>query len=265
MQPRTNFFPGQPRHWLALIAVLAACLETNCGGGSSNSAQNTTQQQQQSQTLPPGVRQATFQFGTAQYTYYVFTPSSYNASHPPPAVLLVHGGGGNGLDILPLWRDLAETKGIILVAPTFPLGAQFETQVKTLYPALMDAVRQSLTIDGNRIYVFGYSAGGYTSFDAALLDSTYFAAAGVFAAIITPDYYWEIQQAVRKTPIAIYIGDHDEFFTVAQVQATRDELVANGFTVHLTIYPNQDHNYGAIASMVNNDLWAFFSQYSLPH
>jgi hypothetical protein len=32
-----------------------------------------------------------------------------------------------------------------------------------------------------------------------------------FAAIITPDSYWIVQNAQRGTPIAIYIGDHDQF------------------------------------------------------
>ena len=235
-------------------------LLASCGGGQST---NNSAPQQQSPGLPTGISQATLRFGQSQYTYYVYTPSTYSASNPGPAMLLIHGGGGNGLDLLPYWKNLAESQRMILVGPTFPLGAQFETQVKDLYPALMNDARKTWTVDANRIYIFGYSAGGYTSFDAALLDSTYFASAGVFAAIITPDYYWEVQQATRKTPIAIYLGDHDQFFTVAQVQATRDELVANGFTVHLVVLPNQDHNYGAAATSVNADLWSFFSHYSL--
>jgi hypothetical protein len=58
--------------------------------------------------------------------------------------------------------------------------------------------------------------------------------------------------------------DHDEFFTVAQVQETRDLLAANGFSVRLTIFPNLDHNYGAVADTVNADVWNFFSQASPP-
>jgi hypothetical protein len=60
--------------------------------------------------------------------------------------------------------------------------------------------------------------------------------------VITPDYGWIVQRATRKIPIAIYIGDHDEFFTVAQAQATRDLLAAGQFPVRLTIFPNLDRN-----------------------
>jgi dipeptidyl aminopeptidase/acylaminoacyl peptidase len=62
----------------------------------------------------------------------------------------------------------------------------------------------------------------------------------------------------------MYIGDHDQFFTVAQAAATRDQLVANGFTVHFVVLPDQDHNYAAVSNFVNSDVWTFFSHYMLP-
>jgi poly(3-hydroxybutyrate) depolymerase len=151
----------------------------------------------------------TVEFQGLQYQYAIFIPSTYDRVHALPAILLVHGGGGNGPDFLKLWQDFGEKNGIILVAPTLPLGAALEAQVPQLFPLLMDTVKKSWLVDPRRVYVFGYSAGGYSPYDAALLDSTYFAAAGVFACIITPDYYWIVQKAQRKTPLAIYIGDHD--------------------------------------------------------
>jgi poly(3-hydroxybutyrate) depolymerase len=204
------------------------------------------------------------QFQGSEYAYAVFVPSTYDGAHALPAILLVHGGGGNGPDFLKLWQAFAEKNGIILVAPTLPLGAALETQVPQLFPALIDLVKTQWKVDSRRIYLFGYSAGGYSTFDAAMLDSTYFAAAGVFAAIITPDYYWIVQKAQRKTPVAIYIGDHDQFFSLMQTRATRDLLLAKGFPVHYVEIPNQDHNYPAIAGRVNQDVWTFMSQYSLP-
>jgi predicted esterase len=124
----------------------------------------------------------------------------------------------------------------------------------------MDAARKEWNIDAQRIYLFGFSAGGYPVYDVSMFDSQYFAGAGVFAAVITPDYDWILQKATRKIPIAIYMGDHDEFFTVAQAQATYDLLTTNGYTVRLKIFPNLDHNYGAVADIVNADVWNFFAR-----
>jgi len=166
--------------------------------------------------------------------------------------------------MLNLWRGLAEEKGILLLAPTLSLTAQQETRVPVLFPALLGAARARWTLDPRRVYAFGYSAGGYFAFDAATVVSGTFAAAGVFAAIIAPGYEWIAQQPGRKSPIALYIGDHDQFFTQNQTRGTRDLLTRNGFTVHYVELPNQDHDYPAIADRVNQDAWAFLGQYSLP-
>lgn len=211
--------------------------------------------------LVPGLKQRQVQFQQVIYPFYVFVPSSLNGTHSAPAVLLIHGGGGDGPGIIALWENFAETNGIILVGPTLPLGGDFETAVAPqLYPIIMDAARREWNIDGKRMYLFGVSAGGYTVFDVSMFDSQYFTAGGVFAAVITPDYDWIVQKATRKIPVAIYMGDHDQYFTVAQAQSTQNLLVANGFPASLKIFPNLDHNYNAIANTVNADVWTFFSQ-----
>ncbi|MDQ2890442.1 MAG: hypothetical protein M3R65_07780 [Gemmatimonadota bacterium] len=206
----------------------------------------------------------TFAGNGATYNYLVFTPTAWTARANMPALLLIHGAGGNGADMLSLWQSFADAHGIVVVAPTFPLDAQWEEFVPQLFPALMEQVRQSLHFDRARVYVFGYSAGSYSTFDAATLASSYFAAAGVFAGVITPGYDSMVTQAKRKSAIAIYIGDHDPFFTLAQTRRTRDLLVSNGFPVHYVEIPNQDHNYSAVSSYVNADAWAYVSGYSLP-
>ena len=202
----------------------------------------------------PGLEQRQVQFQQVIYPFYVFVPSSLNGTHSGPALLLIHGGGGNGPGMIAVWQKFAQTNGIILIAPTLPLGGNFETAVAPqLYPMIMDAARRGWNIDAERMYLFGISAGGYTVFDVSMFDSQYFTS-------VAPDYTWIVQNAARKIPIAIYIGDHDQYFTVAQAQSTRDLLAASGFPVSLTIFPNLDHNYGAIANTVNADVWTFFSQ-----
>ena len=233
----------------AILFVFTGAFLLSCGGSRTASSQIA------------GLVQRQIVYQQITYPFYVFVPSSYDGTHALPAVLLIHGGGGKGPDMIAAWRDFAEQNGIVLVGPTLPLGGNFETAVAPqLYPLIMDATRKEWNLDAKRIYLFGVSAGGYTVFDVSMFDSQYFAGGGVFAAVITPDYDWIVQQATRKIPIAIYIGDHDEFFTVAQAQATRDLLASNGFTVRLKIFPNLDHNYGAVSDIVNADVWSFFGQ-----
>jgi dienelactone hydrolase len=128
---------------------------------------------------------------------------------------------------------------------------------------IMDAARHEWNLDAKRMYLFGISAGGYTVFDVSMFDSRVFHCQWRFCRRDHSGLRLE-QKATRKIPLAIYIGDRDQFFTVRQAQSTRELLPANGFPVSLTIFPNLDHNYGAIANTVNADVWTFFSQAPQP-
>ncbi len=208
--------------------------------------------------------QQSFSFEGRTFPYWVFTPSAFDAKRQLPAILLLHGGGGQGLDMINVWQKFADQTGIILVAPTLPYGNGYnELSAGQFFPQLMDQVKTIWHFDGRHVLVFGVSAGGYSSYDAATLASTYFTAAGVFAAVITPDYDFIVAKAQRKTPVAIYIGDHDEFFTLTQARRTRDLLLANGFPVHYTEFVSLDHNYGAVRERVNADFFSWASQFSL--
>jgi len=211
-----------------------------------------------------GVVQHSLIFGGSDYQYFLSKPATSDGTNALPVLFLVHGSGGDGLDFIQFWRDLANQNGIILLAPTFRFGADLEKQVPELFRALVEDAKKYSRIDPRRVYLFGYSAGGYCTFDAATLDSTYFTAAAVFAGIITPDYDGIVQQARRKTPIAMYIGDHDQFFSLAETRRTRDLLLVNGFPVHYVEIAHQDHNYGAISATVNEDAWTFMSKFALP-
>jgi len=193
------------------------------------------------------------------YPFVVFAPTSYEPRSALPAVLLVHGAGGNGEDFVETWRTFAEEKRIILVAPTLDLSAASESQVPVIFPRLMEEVSKEWNVDPARRYLFGYSAGGYFVYDAALLNADYFAGAGVFASVIQPEYDSIVSQARGTTRIAIYLGDRDPYFSLQQGRRTRDLLQANGIAVRYVEMSNQDHNYAAVAGAVNEDLWQFLA------
>ena len=213
---------------------------------------------------PGDLAQRTVQKDGVNYPFVVFVPTTSSAGTALPAMLLVHGAGGNGPDFLATWQSFAESHGIILVAPTLDLSAAAEVNVPVVFPAIMDAVRREWSVDASRLYVFGYSAGGYFAFDAALLNSTYFAAAGIFASVIQPEYDGVAKQAVRRTGIAMYMGDRDQYFTLAQARRTRDLLQANGVDVRYVELPNQGHDYLTASAYVNADAWAFMSGHRIP-
>ena len=100
--------------------------------------------------------------------------------------------------------------------------------------------------------------GGYLGFDTAMYDSEYFAAAAIHGSDIADDYVSILDKAKRKIPIAIYIGDSDQYSPLAHVRKTRDLLNKDGFPVHYVEIVGHDHNYYEVAEKVNKDAWKFF-------
>jgi predicted esterase len=210
------------------------------------------------------VRRYRILFQEEIYWYQVYAPRGYRERPPGPAILLLHGAGGSGEGSIEMWKDFADERGILLVAPTLPSGPVIESQAPALLRAVLAQVKTAWKLDPRRVYVFGHSAGGILTFDAAMMDSDLFAAAAVHAGVITPEYDWILARAKRKTPIALYIGDRDEYFPLAQAQRTRDKLLAAGFPLHYVEIPGHAHNIHEVAAQLIRDAWAFLSQFSLP-
>lgn len=196
--------------------------------------------------------------------YLVYIPP--DAKGPLPVLLLLHGAGDQAENFAQAWRSKAKKKGIVLITPQLPRDATLESHIPKILPCLVDDVRknEAAPLDSRRIYIFGYSMGGYLAYDAALLDSDYFAAAAVHAMGIADDYLAIVDRASRKLPIAISIGADDQMVSLAQVRKTRDVLRKKGFPVDYKEIFNHTHNYYEISDTINDDVWHFLEGYRLP-
>lgn len=181
-----------------------------------------------------------------------------------PVVVLLHGAGDRPQNMMDAWKRLAEKQKIVLLAPELPRDPKFEDAAPSVFRCVVEDAKQLVGIDPQRVYLFGNSMGGYLAFDGAMFQSLYFAAVAVHANRIADEYTGIVAHAQRKTPIAIYIGDHDQFFSVESVLKTRDLLRKSGFPVHYVEFVNHDHNYYAKSDEINADAWKFMKANSLP-
>ena len=116
-----------------------------------------------------------------------------------------------------------------------------------------------------RSYLFGISGGAVHALTIGSLESEYFAAVAVWAgAWRDQSSFRALAQARRKIPIALFIGDQDEFFPIDAVQDTVGAFRKSGHPVQLTILPGQRHNYHHVASRVNPAVWEFLQARQLP-
>lgn len=218
------------------------------------------------QAQQPDVEKKIIESGGAQHSYYFYVPEHGKNGQPMPVIVLMHGSGGNGLEQIAVWKPLAEANNIILIGPNITNTAAGWDELYDRPEWIREAIAevgQKHPVDGRRMYLWGYSAGGMFTFYMAFMESRYFAAAAVHGGVIEQFKYQMADFAVRKVPFAYYIGTRDQWWTVDQTRASRDALTRRGFTVHYVELQGADHNFYARRDEITNDAWKFMKQYSL--
>jgi poly(3-hydroxybutyrate) depolymerase len=90
-----------------------------------------------------------------------------------PAILLLHGAGDQAGDFLGAWKAFSKKQDVILIAPELPRDLKFEDLAPAVFRCLVDDAKTKVSVDSDRVYVFGNSMGGYLAYDAAMFDSEY--------------------------------------------------------------------------------------------
>lgn len=208
----------------------------------------------------------TFGAGGKTRTYYLFVPQTATEDRPAPLLVLLHGSGRDGRTLMDPWAPFAKEQGIILAAPDAVNreGWNMREDGPAFLYALIEMLRVQHPVDPRRIYLFGHSAGAVHGLAMALLESEYFAAAGVHAGLLPQNVVPFIDRAPRKIPIAIWVGTNDHFFPLPAVRATRDALNSQGFAAELTEISGHTHWYYDRAPAINRKVWEFFQKHRLP-
>jgi poly(3-hydroxybutyrate) depolymerase len=190
--------------------------------------------------------------------YYTFVPEKLAA--PAPLLLLLHGSGRDGMSQINEWKDLAAKEGLILAAPDSANSREWSmnTDGPEFLHEVVEAVRAKNSVDGKRIYIFGHSAGAVFALYMAVMESKYFAAAGVHAGAMREDFYPYLDLAQRKVPITIWVGTDDPYFSLALVKGTQGELNKHGFQAQVVEMKSHDHNYYAVSKDLNPKILEFF-------
>jgi poly(3-hydroxybutyrate) depolymerase len=198
-------------------------------------------------------------FDGQERTYYTFAPEKISA--PAPLLLLLHGSGRDGMSQIDEWKALAEKEGVVLVAPNSLNSREWAMSVDgpEFLHEIVEAVKVKYPIDGKRMYVFGHSAGAVFGLYMGVMESQYFAAAGVHAGAMRDDFFPYIDLAKRKLPLAIWVGTEDAYFSLTVVRNTQSELKKHGLDAQVFEIKGHDHNYYAIAKDLNPKIWAFLN------
>lgn len=110
----------------------------------------------------------------------VYVPNSL-VDHvgPAPLLLAFHGTGGNGKEVEPMWRDVAERLGMLVLAPSEAgknEGYAFSARERGAAWSALRWAKLNYFVDDNRIFATGISRGGHLAWDLALRHPDLFAA-----------------------------------------------------------------------------------------
>src|SRR5262245_10146227 len=146
------------------------------------------------------------------HTCFVYAPAHLPADKPVPLLMLFHGSGRDGMSQINEWRKLADSEGIVLVAPNATNTRQWSMSDDgpDLMRDIFDFASKRFRIDPRRVYAFGHSAGAVFMLTIAPLESTFFVAVAVHAGEFSSvGESGMLKFAQRKIPLFIVIGTRD--------------------------------------------------------
>jgi len=174
---------------------------------------------------PPGTRGG----------YALYVPETYEPSQPPPLVVALHGGSGNGADFLWTWLRVARSRGLLLVAPTSPgrtwtlddPGADGD-----VIERILADVEARWPVDPGRRLLTGMSDGGTFSYGLGLQDGQRFTHLAPVAAAFHPVLMMLAHPArLRGLPIHILHGARDWMFPATMAREAARVLAGAGALV----------------------------------
>jgi len=203
---------------------------------------------------------------TADLQYLVYLPKNYHKSTVQwPLLFWLHGDGGQAdrgdLEEIrsygpPALVEQGKDIPAIIVAPQ--LWGNIPWDADILHD-LLQAVFDRYSVDRERVYLMGYSRGGFGAWELGVRYPEPFA-----AVVVISGRGMNSIERLRNAAVWIFHGELDEGVPVADAQSMFNELKATGGDVQLTIYPEIGHN-ALTPALANDKLWKWlFSQRRSP-
>lgn len=202
--------------------------------------------------------------------YLLYLPDHYDQSRDWPLIVFFHGNGEIGMNIQRLAKrslitmlESQEEFPFIVVSPQLPSG---------LWPKYIDPVDELLnhlsgvlSVDTNRMFITGISAGGYGVWNYLLRYPERFAAAATIAgpaSLSTSEPVPEDMCIIKELPIWVFHGEPDITISPELSKAAVEALESCGGLVSLTIYPDAGHQDAWLTAYSDPTLFEWFLEHS---
>ena len=186
-------------------------------------------------------------------TWYELLPPDM----PPKAVVvLLHGGGRDGLSMLEMWHETGRAHGLLLVAPNGGALRHRSLGRRAVVSSAVAAAK-AYGLDAQGMLLFGHSDGAVIA--QTLLAETppgLWRAGAVHAGYALPS---AIEAGGSLAPLRMYLGDQDHIFAVGSARQSAESMAAAGHPTTLIVIPGHTHWFYEIGPQIAEDTWSWFA------
>ena len=202
------------------------------------------------QPLHAELLEKTKKVGGTTVRYKVVVPNGYDPAKAYPGILAL-GGGPQTMNTVDSvlsrnFREEAEKRGYIVVAPAAPDGQLFFEDGAHIFPEFLKMILADYKIQDGKFHIAGPSKGGIAAFHVAAANPRYFLSVTAF-----PGYMWEPGtvklQAISKMCVFMYVGEFDEYRWHDEMKREADVLRAGGTVARYTVEKGQPHRLETLA------------------
>ncbi|MEO5715088.1 MAG: prolyl oligopeptidase family serine peptidase [Luteolibacter sp.] len=176
--------------------------------------------------------------------YFLYVPPRLDRRRPAPALVFLHGSGGNFKAYTWLLSRVADECGMVLICPSYGMG-NWESPggIQAVAAALGDAGK-SLPLDLNQVHLAGLSNGGLgvsrvaaSDFGKRFRSLIFLSAVCDGAAIATSNFadQW------RDKPVLIITGAADDRVPLRYVSGYASRMRNSGARIEMNTYESADH------------------------
>jgi poly(3-hydroxybutyrate) depolymerase len=202
------------------------------------------------QPLHADVLEKTMNVGGTTVHYKIVLPNDYDSAKAYPAILAL-GGGPQTMDTVDNildrnFREEAEKRGYIVVAPAAPDGQLFFDEGADIFPEFLDMILADYKIQGSKFHIAGPSNGGIAALHIAASNPRYFLSVTAF-----PGYMWEPSAAkllaISKMCVFMYVGEHDPYMWHGEMRKEAEFLRSKGTLARYSVEKDQPHRLETLA------------------
>jgi pimeloyl-ACP methyl ester carboxylesterase len=176
--------------------------------------------------------------------YFLYIPPRLDRKIPAPALVFLHGSGGNFKAYTWLLSKVADERGMVLVAPTFGMGNWDSQRSESVVTAALEDAARAIPLDLSQVHLAGLSNGGLGVSDVAASESgRRFRSLIFLSPVCDEDALSSKEFSIhgRDKPVLIITGQEDDRVPLPYVMSCARLMKNAGARVEMSVYASSDH------------------------